>query len=334
MKNIPELSEKYIEILIPVYNDWESVEKLLNALDSIVFKRSINRVNILLVDDASTIVPPQLFHLSGAGRVKQINLLRLHRNLGHQRAIAVGLVHLYEHGESDTVIVMDGDGEDNPSDIDKLLEAVFDNEFKTIVFAERTIRSEGVVFYLFYQAYRSAHRLFTGLRIKFGNFSAIPRSLLKSLVTASELWSHYAAAVVSLKIPYTSVPTARTKRYSGQSKMNFVGLVAHGLGAIAVHREIVSIRILMAISLLGSIAIFILMGFVLLVAFQSTGGTVSILAIGIIFALLAQMFSIVLSLVFQVLGNRESMMFIPIRDCRFFIDKVESLIIDRERHGQ
>ena len=93
--------------------------------------------------------------------------------------------------------------------------------------------------------------------MRVGNFSAIPRGRLASLVVVSELWNHYAAAAFKSRQPSVSIPTERAKRLHGRSQMNFINLVIHGLSALSVYSEIVGVRLLVAslimifLSLLG-----------------------------------------------------------------------------------
>src|SRR5262249_34330459 len=123
------------------------------------------------------------------------------------------------------------------------------------VFAERMKRSESLVFRFFYYLYRHLHFLLTSVRVRVGNFSAIPRQRLESLVAVSELWNHYAAAVFHSRQPYCSIPTQRAHRLSGRSSMNFVSLVAHGLSAISVYREVIGVRLLVLAICLALVAV-------------------------------------------------------------------------------
>ncbi len=138
---------------------------------------------------------------------------------------------------------MDGDGEDDPADVPRLLERLEREDRGRIVFAERTRRSESLVFRFFYGLYRGLHHLLTGQKVRVGNFSAIPRRRLSSLVVVSELWNHYAAAVIRSRQPYSTMPTRRAKRLRGRSTMNFVSLVTHGLSAISVQSDVVGVRL-------------------------------------------------------------------------------------------
>jgi len=172
-----------IAIVIPVYNDWASVSELLAHLSEIVQGRH-EQFQLLLVDDASDERPPSYFLHSPLG-FSESTLLRLRANLGHQRAIAVGLTWLCHHKVPDAVVVMDGDGEDKPQDVPRLLEKFLERGGKKTVFAERKRRSEGFAFTLFYKLYQLGHRLLTGLPVKVGNFSILPGEYLDQLVIST-----------------------------------------------------------------------------------------------------------------------------------------------------
>lgn len=312
-----DYSELRLALLIPLYNDWKEIGRLLLTLDDAIGSLNLAGVNLCIVDDGSTEGHQDYIKdIENIKNLKNLEIIKLTRNLGHQRAIAVGLVHLYLNDSSDITIVMDGDGQDNPYDIKGLMSEVSRHNNQSIVFAERTIRSEGVFFCLFYLMYRLIHKLLTGKGIRFGNFSAIPRTYLGSLITLSELWNHYAASVVVARIPYTVVSTSRVIRYSGDSKMNFIKLVVHGLSAIAVQREVVSARMLMII-FCGAILTFAAS---CLMAFQAANTPLEIVFLLFAIWLLALLLAFIF--VFIILGNRESATFLPVRDSHYFISKV------------
>jgi hypothetical protein len=313
------MSGDTLTILVPLYNDWESIKAFLRKLNLVASEISVPHLRVVLVDDGSLTGHEASLDALEHDRIESIEVIRLVRNMGHQRAIAVGLVHLYQENTGGPVVIIDGDGEDAPEDIVKLLQAGEQNSGGKIVFAERTIRSEGCLFSAFYQLYRTMHYVFTGRRIRFGNFSVVPRELLKPMVTVPELWNHYAASVVAAKLPIVLVPTARAKRYQGRSKMSFIMLVTHGLSAIAVHREVVCTRVLLMLGALASVLIFALTAAAFSSPFQLAWLDATVIA-GIIITLLTQILSIVLFLVFLILGNRDRYTFIPLRDCGVFIE--------------
>ncbi len=212
--NVEPASREPIVILLPLYDDWQSLRMLLGHLDQELLRHGI-LAQVLVVNDGSE-QPLRAGPIWGPfDSLVTVQVLRLHRNLGHQRAIAIGLAHVEQHIECPCVVVMDSDGEDSPADVPRLL-ARYDAEGRSkIVFAERTKRSESFVFMAFYLLYRWLHLLLTGVPVKVGNFSVIPRSRLESLVIVSELWNHYAAAVFKSRQPHCTVPTRRAKRLSG-----------------------------------------------------------------------------------------------------------------------
>src|ERR671918_713236 len=190
----PQSRNHKLVILMPVYNDWAALSILLPSLE-----RELNadglRAEILLVDDGSTApVPPNLGQNSFTA-IESVDILSLRRNLGHQRAIAVGLSYIEANRPCYAVVVMDCDGEDDPRDVPRLIRESMANDGQKIVFAARTRRSENLAFKLFYHLYRLIHLLLTGVHVRVGNFSIVPAGALTRLVVVSELWSHYAAAV-------------------------------------------------------------------------------------------------------------------------------------------
>ena len=222
-----------IGILIPVYNDWAAIRALLPQLDATLAAHG-SGVTLILVDDASSEPADLEGALDGLSSIRRTVLVSLRRNLGHQRAIAVGLALVHERLPHDIVVVMDGDGQDRVEDVPRLIAQVTRLDGRAIVFAERVRRSEGLLFAVCYHLYRVAHLVLTGERVRFGNFSAVPKACLARLVSVSELWGHYAAAVIRSRIPYVSVGTTRAERLAGRPTMKFTGLVVHGLAALAI----------------------------------------------------------------------------------------------------
>ena len=239
-------ARRELVVLLPVFNDWAALGKLLGGLDRALASSRIE-ADVLVVNDGST-EPFDPSAISGDLRsIARVEVLHLRRNLGHQRAIAIGLAFIEaERPECRAVVLMDSDGEDAPEDVPRLLARYEQEGRRKIVFAERTKRSESSLFRFFYLLYRVAHRILTGHWVRVGNFSVIPRERLSCLVATSELWNHYAAAAFTSRQPYATVPTRRANRLDGRSKMNFVALVIHGLSAISVYSDAIGVRLLIA----------------------------------------------------------------------------------------
>ncbi|MGH9427094.1 MAG: glycosyltransferase, partial [Terriglobia bacterium] len=235
-------------ILTCVYNDWVSCRELLPLLDAELNRAGLS-ADLLLVDDGSTQAQPQSLIPESPKALGQINVLELRKNMGSQRAIAVGLCHVFENLPCDAIIVMDADGEDRPEDVARLVQKLRSEHAPSIVFAERTKRSETLLFTFFYHVYRLLHLLLTGRGIRVGNFSIVPYALLGGLVIDMNLWNHYAASVWMSQVRRSTVPSTRGKRLHGRSKLGFTALVVHGLSAISCYSEIISVRLLFCSSI-------------------------------------------------------------------------------------
>jgi polyisoprenyl-phosphate glycosyltransferase len=311
-----------LTILVPVFNDWEAARFLVEQLDS-VFAQHALTAQIVFIDDGSQDAVPEQFPATPPRNIQQIQSVQLRTNLGHQRALCVGLVHLQQRGIATPVIIMDSDGEDAPSDIPRLLEEFVGDGQRKVIFAARRLRAEGLVFKVFYKLYRTVHRLAVGFDPRFGNFSVLPAAILGRLVVTSDLWNHYAAAVVKMKLPYATVPIDRSKRFVGQSKMGFVGLVIHGLSAMSVFGDTVGVRLLILCGFFGLLTTGLMAtALVVKVATHLAIPGWATYATGLLLLLLTQL--IVLSLIFSfvALYSRGQSSFVPIRDCPIYIDRV------------
>jgi glycosyltransferase involved in cell wall biosynthesis len=311
-------------VLMPVFNDWQAVQQLLPRLDSSL-KENRLEADVLLVNDGSTEPPPDTLCDTSYTALQHVEILSLRRNVGNQRAIALGIAHVHSKKSCEALIVMDGDGEDDPRDVPRLIEAMHLHNERCVVFAARMKRSESWIFCLFYHLYRLVHLLLTGVAVRVGNFSIVPAAHLNRLVLLSELWNHYAAAVFKSRIPYTTLPTHRTPRLAGHSRMNFVGLVAHGLSAISVFSETVAVRLLLANGIFFAVvlgAIVVLAG-VLALGVGVPGWVYP--AVGVLGVVLGQCLMLAALCVMMLLGGRSVTGFLPERDYHYFIDGCETV---------
>ena len=236
-------------IVTPVYEDVEASSRLFKELAT-EFKQD---VFVVAVDDGSVKQPVEIFSLEYAGIDGVI--LKLRRNVGHQRAIAIGLGYASEIIQPDQrVVVMDSDGEDLPSTIPNLLR-VLSAEDVDVVVAQRKSRVETLKFKAFYQVYKRFFGLMTGREISFGNFMALKFGAVKRLVAMQELSIHVAGAVLASKLRTGKCSLDRGPRYAGQSKMNFVGLALHGFKGLMVFAEDVLVRVGIACALIAGLSV-------------------------------------------------------------------------------
>jgi glycosyltransferase involved in cell wall biosynthesis len=312
-------------VAIPVFNDWESLNLLLKDLDGVLHEHRLS-ADVLIVDDGSTILPPRLLPDQPVRSIGRIEILHLRRNLGHQRAIAIGLAFIHSARPCGAVLIMDGDGEDRPGDVISLLDKYHEHAESKIIFAERTKRSESLPFRTLYFLYRMLHRMLTGLSVRVGNFSIIPFQCLTMLVVVSDLWNHYAAAVFKARVPYATVPTTRGHRLAGTPTMDFVGLVVHGLSALSVFGDIIGVRLLaaaVAVLVVGGLGIIAVAVTRFATSFAIPGWATY--TSGLLFLLLFQTAGLSLLLIFIILSARATVTFIPIRDYQYFVKDVTEI---------
>ena len=229
--------KKFI-ILIPLYNDWKSVSKLLKEIDSQVSNWEAE-VSVILVNDASTEERSGLD--TNYQKIKSVKILNMKENRVHQRCIAAGLKYICKNEDFDRVIIMDADGEDRPEELNVFYKKTLENPNMTIT-GNRFKRSEGIIFRFLYEVHKILTLIFTGKLIKFGNFTCLPKNHVEELIQKPYLWNSYSSSVMSRIKDRTSIPSIRGIRYVLPSKMNFIGLVFHSLAIISVFRKEVITR--------------------------------------------------------------------------------------------
>ncbi|MVO10611.1 glycosyltransferase [Flavobacterium sp. TP390] len=295
---------KKVICLTPVYNDWESFKILIQKIESLYFLESKTiDIQVIAINDGSSLE----FFDDNFTKVP-FSIVNLKKNVGHQRAIAIGLQYINDQiNNFDYVVVLDSDGEDRPEDIITLLQKAEALNSKKIIFAQRKKRQESLVFKIGYFFYKQFFYFLTKQKINFGNFSCIPAELLKKIIVQENLWNHYSGSIIQSKIPFDKILLDRGKRYAGESKMNFTSLVLHGLSSIAVYFDILSVRILKFTFIGVSICIFSVLVVLYFKFFtdQSVPGWASNLLL-IIFNIILQLFLITLIVLLMQLSSRKN----------------------------
>ena len=227
-----------IKILIPVYNDWQSVSELLDNID-LSLANVGHEISVLVVNDASNhdrVDNDKIFE-----NIISIKILNMKKNQGHARCIATGLKYIYEKEDFDYVIPMDGDGEDRPEEIKEFINQIENSSGKPIV-GKRVKRSEGLFFKICYEFHKFFTLTFTGKSIKFGNFTCLPKTTVEKMVNEKATWNSFSGSLTKVEKDLIEIPSIRGDRYFGPSKMSFYNLIKHSLSIISVFRKIFLIR--------------------------------------------------------------------------------------------
>ena len=318
-----------ITIVTPVFNDWTSFAQLCREIDRL--GRDDLRFQVIAVDDGSSQKCDDRLNAAAFEHIDSITLVELVCNLGHQRAIAVGLVLAARTRSSETIVVMDCDGEDSPSDVIRLLETA-EQHPRSIICAQRSRRSESWTFRGFYRIYQFLFRMLTGTVIDFGNFSLVPRAAAEALVHNPNTWNHLAAAVTRARLPMFRIPTVRGRRYADRSSMNLVSLVLHGLSAISVYTDVVLVRALIMLLLLSGLTVI---GVLCVIAIRFTtdlaipGWASNV--VGVLSIIFLQSILFIFMSIFMLLNGRSAKPIVPATDSIEFVRSTTELRFDRER---
>ncbi len=227
-----------IVILIPVFNDWQSVYKLLENINFEVSSLD-HKFSAIIINDASTEANPGLSN--NLDHLSSIKIFNMKENRGHARCNAAGLKHIFENEEFDYVIPMDADGEDRPEEIKELVDNLNYHPNKPIV-GERVKRSEGVFFKFCYLVHKIITYTFTGQSIKYGNYTCLPKSIVQKMINEKATWSSFSGSLAKVAKDRASIPSERGIRYFGPSKMSFKNLFIHSIAIISVFKINVLIR--------------------------------------------------------------------------------------------
>ncbi len=227
-----------VVILIPVYNDWQSVFKLLENINDLKIDQKFE-ISIIIINDASN--HDRAEENVNFNNIKSIKIVNMKINQGHSRCIATGLKFIYEKEDFDYVIPMDGDGEDRPEEIVDFLIKTKESENKPIV-GERIKRSENLLFKICYKIHKLITLTFTGKSIKFGNFSCLPKITVEKMINEKATWNSFSGSLSKVELDLLKIPSIRGYRYFGPSKMSFYNLLKHSLSIISVFRKTFLIR--------------------------------------------------------------------------------------------
>ena len=259
---------KKIIILIPVFNDWDSLKKLLNKIEESLKNLPNIIVEIFIVNDASTIIQPDF---KKPEIIRSIKILNMRENRGHARCNAFGIRYIIHNEKFDNLILMDGDGEDRPVELERLIEEALKNPNYSVV-AKRVKRSEGTFFQFLYFMHKNITYFFTGKKINFGNYSCLTKKDAETISSKPSLWSSYSGTVKKNLSNLIEINSIRGIRYFGPSKMSLFKLIILSFSIIAVFKFHVFIRSIFIIFLLfllqGYLGIFSLVLSTLLAIFN------------------------------------------------------------------
>ena len=277
-------------LVIPSFGDSQSVVEITKELEDIIDCP----ITVCILDDSVGIDDyPYL--------PENYTVFMPEKNLGQQRILTNffrnGLGSYFKVGKDDLVIIMDGDGEDSPGDVVRMLEKIKTGEF-CLVTAQRASRSVPISFKLGYLCFQIAGKVLTGKTINHGTFSISKRSELETWVKRDPFTQSFVGGLLSVSTSKVSVVCDRAPRRYGASRLDKYGLVTHGLKIWLSLGYLITARLLLAtfswtvISLLVGVLAIVLK----FLGYAAPGWTT------LIFGIIAQVFVILLVALLTTIG--------------------------------
>lgn len=246
--------ERTCWVVSPMLHDTESYLRVRSETIGACAGRG-DRLRFVVVDDSAG-TDPELCHLR---ELDDVDVVVAPFNLGHQRAIVHGLRLVGDRvDDRDVIVTMDSDGEDQPVDVPRLLDAL-DEQDVSLALARRTQRSESLLFRVMYTVFRIAFRMFTGTTVRSGNFAAQRGDSLRATIGHPAFDLCYSSSLLALRRPTAMVPCARGTRFAGHSRMNAQSLMAHGVRMLLPFAERIAVRamVLAAVSAVALVGLFV-----------------------------------------------------------------------------
>jgi polyisoprenyl-phosphate glycosyltransferase len=221
----PERNPRLVSVVAPMHDEEAAVEPLYDrvreALDDVAFE-------LVIVDDASRDATPRLLD-SLADADPRVKVLHLARSFGHQAALTAGL----EHASGDVVVMMDGDLQDPPEVIPRML-ARWREGFE-VVFGVRDERAGESWFKLatarwFYNLFARVTKL--DLPQNAGDFRLLDRAALDAVLAMRERNRFLRGMTTWIGFRQASVHYKRDPRHAGETKYTLGKMMRFSLDAM------------------------------------------------------------------------------------------------------
>lgn len=210
-----------ISVVIPIYNEQENLDALLARITPVINDLSSYRFEVLFIDDGSQDGSSAL--LDGlCARDARFHAIHLSRNFGHQPAMQAGL----DAAKGDAVVTMDGDLQDPPELIEKLLAKW--KEGYDVVYGIRKRRNESawkrLAIKCFSKTLNSVAHI--GPPLDAGDFALIDRRVVDQLVRLKERHRFIRGLRSWLGFRQTGIEYDRGARNAGFPKQTLRRLIA------------------------------------------------------------------------------------------------------------
>lgn len=252
-----------LSVVVPILNEAPTLEELADRLVC-TLRRVGKSYEVIFVDDGSTDDSAKL--LKGLYEFHPtIKVIRLNRNYGQHMAIFAGL----ERARGEVVVTLDGDLQNPPEEIPRLLEKV--QEGYDVVCGQRTLRQDPLLRRLLSSlASMLASRLVDVTMDDYGSMlRAYRRPVVDQVLRCQDRSMYIPALANAFAGSIAEIPVEHRRRAAGGSRYNFIGLLRL-MADLATGSSLLPIRL---ISLTGALLALLGVGFGLYIALQSVQGS-------------------------------------------------------------
>ena len=204
----------HLSFVVPVKDESGSLRDLLNAILATMESAGERSFEVVFVDDGSTDGSWELMRQLADDRREKVRAVRLRRNFGKAAALMVG----FGLARGDVIVTMDGDLQDDPSEVPKLLQRL--DEGYDLVSGWKQIRQDPLSKTAPSRLFNAVTRVLTGVRLHDFNcgFKAYRREVLQGIRLYGELHRYIPVLAHDRGYRVSEVPVRHHSRRHGSSK--------------------------------------------------------------------------------------------------------------------
>lgn len=204
-----------ISVIIPFYNEEGSIRELISRLTSVLEKLK-KSYEIIVIDDGSTDKTLELLQ-EAKRKQPRLKIIKMRKNFGQTNAISTG----FQMSKGAAIVVMDGDLQNAPEDIPKLLDLL--EKGYAVASGWRKNRKDTIGKILFSKISNYLARKFTGIDIHdFGcSLKAYKREAIENIELYGEMHRFIPAIVAMNGFKVVETPVQHYPRKYGKTKYDW-----------------------------------------------------------------------------------------------------------------
>jgi len=205
-----------LSIVIPSFNECESIPHLYQRLESVLKKLAINDYEIIFIDNGSTDKSLELLKELNFGN-KKIKTISLSRNFGQENAIMAGIQFL----KKDNLFIINGDLQDPPEILEEFIVNI--EKGNDVVYGIKKKRKASIFMKFFYKLFYYAYSKTSEIEMpqQSGNVCLVNKKVLENIKNFKENVLFLRGLRTWVGFKQVGVKYEETKRIYGNTKFSF-----------------------------------------------------------------------------------------------------------------